>query len=151
MRQPAEPGYAAAPQENTETSAESYPASSSASVPAPQPLHNDFPRVEEASGAGTQRLVSTHISELRIRDFALVEDQRVQLTPGLNVVTGESGSGKSVLVEAFAAILGSPAPEDCVRPPATTAVLEGTVQLSAPAQVSLWTAFKLCSQSAIRP
>lgn len=77
----------------------------------------------------------THISELRIQDFALVHDQRVQFTPGLNVITGESGSGKSVLVEAIAAILGSPAREGYVRPPASTAVLEGTFQLSNSARV----------------
>ena len=77
----------------------------------------------------------TFIRDLRIRDFALVEDQVVRLAPGLNVITGESGAGKSVLVEAFASILGSPAPEDCVRPPAEAAVVEGTVQLSPSALV----------------
>ena len=77
----------------------------------------------------------TFIRSLRIRDFALVEDQAIRLAPGLNVITGESGAGKSVLVEAFASILGSPAPEDCVRPPAESAVVEGTVQLSPSALV----------------
>ena len=65
----------------------------------------------------------------------MVEDQSVCLAPGLNVITGESGAGKSVLVEAFASILGAPAPEGCVRPPAETAVVEGTVQLTLSAQV----------------
>ncbi len=55
--------------------------------------------------------------------------------PGLNVVTGESGSGKSVLVEALGQILGASAPDDCVRPPAKTAVVEGVVTMSPASQV----------------
>jgi len=84
------------------------------------------------------RLASgTFIKDLRIRDFALVEDQLIHLAPGLNVITGESGAGKSVLVEAFASILGAPAPDDCVRPPSQAAVVEGTVQLSPAALVCI--------------
>ena len=77
----------------------------------------------------------TFVKDLRIRDFALVEDQLIHLAPGLNVITGESGAGKSVLVEAFRSILGAPAPDDCVRPPAEAAIVEGTVQLSSAAMV----------------
>ena len=49
---------------------------------------------------------TTYIRELRIRDFALVEEQRVSLHPGLNVITGQSGSGKSVLLEAISQLCG---------------------------------------------
>jgi hypothetical protein len=42
---------------------------------------------------------TTYLSEMRIRDFALVHEQRVHLHPGLNIITGQSGSGKSVLLE----------------------------------------------------
>lgn len=41
---------------------------------------------------------STYIKELRIKDFALIDHLSIRLGPGLNVVTGESGAGKSVLV-----------------------------------------------------
>lgn len=54
------------------------------------------------------------------RNFALVEDQRVTLAPGLNVLTGESGAGKSVLVEALSQALGAQTPDGCIRPPAET-------------------------------
>ena len=57
------------------------------------------------------------------------------LMPGLNVITGESGAGKSVLVEALGQVLGAPAPDGCVRPPAQTAVIEGVLHLSAAVQV----------------
>lgn len=45
-----------------------------------------------------QQQSGTHFASLYIKDFALVAEQRVEFTPGLNVITGESGSGKSVLV-----------------------------------------------------
>ncbi len=58
--------------------------------------------VQDASSDAMQQspaaATTTCLRELRIRDFALVADDVVSFRPGLNVVTGESGSGKSVLV-----------------------------------------------------
>ncbi|KAG2496383.1 hypothetical protein HYH03_005611 [Edaphochlamys debaryana] len=78
----------------------------------------------------------TTLERLYVRDFALVEEQTVLLGPGLNVITGESGSGKSVLVEAFSQVLGAPAPQECVRAPAEVAVVEGTFLLGPPQQAA---------------
>lgn len=64
--------------------------------------------------------------ELRVSDFALVPFAAVRLAPGLNAISGQSGAGKSVLIDALAQLLGAPAQADCVRPPADTAVVEGT-------------------------
>jgi len=36
---------------------------------------------------------------LRIRDFALIRDLEIEFAPGLNVMTGETGSGKSIIVD----------------------------------------------------
>lgn len=138
----------------------------------------------------------TFLREVYLKDFALVSEQRLQLEPGLNVITGgcwgpgwaqkqvlgtfliggwhphlqpaqssealatepiralpqepslsitdsspaqlpstaapagESGAGKSVLVEALGQILGSPAPDEAVRQPAEMAVIEGVVALA---------------------
>lgn len=66
------------------------------------------------------------------RDFALVEQVDVDLQPGLNVITGESGAGKSVLMSALGQVLGAPAPTGCVRAPADVAVIEGTIALGTP-------------------
>jgi AAA domain len=64
---------------------------------------------------------STFLRSLEIRGFALVGFQRVEFSPGLNVISGESGSGKSVLLSAFNMILGAQASGDLIRPPADTA------------------------------
>lgn len=50
-------------------------------------------------------------------------------------VTGESGAGKSVLVQALGAVLGAPAVDGSVRPPADFASVEGVLQLSSSARV----------------
>ncbi|KAL0049069.1 hypothetical protein WJX82_005500 [Trebouxia sp. C0006] len=70
-------------------------------------------------------------------NFALIEEQNVSFKPGLNVITGESGAGKSVLVEALGQVFGMPASDNCVRPPATTASVEAHLHLSAAHQAAL--------------
>ncbi|KIZ03820.1 hypothetical protein MNEG_4133 [Monoraphidium neglectum] len=84
----------------------------------------------DPSGGAAPAHQVTYLQELRIQDFALVSKQTVKFTPGLNAITGESGSGKSVLIEALGQLLGNPAPPECVRAPATSAVVEGTILLS---------------------
>lgn len=53
--------------------------------------------------------------ELSVRNLAIFEDVRVPFAPGLNVVTGETGSGKSILVEAIRLALGEKADPVAVR------------------------------------
>src|SRR5687767_1472762 len=55
------------------------------------------------------------LSELRIRNFALIERLSVQLGPGLNVLTGETGAGKSIIVGALSLLLGERASASVVR------------------------------------
>ena len=63
------------------------------------------------------------------RNFALVADEAIALRPGLNVITGESGAGKSVLVTSLGQLLGAAAAEGCIRAPATSACVEGRLHL----------------------
>src|SRR5687767_13221829 len=65
------------------------------------------------------------LSELRIRNFALIERLSVQLGAGLNVLTGETGAGKSIIVGALSLLLGERASSDVVRVGADRAVVEG--------------------------
>ena len=72
------------------------------------------------------------------------------LAPGLNVVTGESGAGKSVLVTCLGQLLGAPAVESCIRPPASSAIIEGTLHLPANAVVLHWP-LNLLMRTALHP
>jgi DNA repair protein RecN (Recombination protein N) len=76
------------------------------------------------------------LSELRVRDLAVIADVTLKLRPGLNVLTGETGAGKSMLVDALALLLGERASADVVRPGAPRAVVEAVFDLSAPTAAS---------------
>ena len=62
--------------------------------------------------------------ELRIRDYAVVEDLTLTLEPGLNALTGETGAGKSIIVGALSLLLGERASSDVVRAGAERATVE---------------------------
>ncbi|MEA2642655.1 MAG: repair protein RecN [Chloroflexota bacterium] len=51
-------------------------------------------------------LQHTHLAELSIRDFAIIDRLRIELAPGFNVLTGETGAGKSIIIDALGAALG---------------------------------------------
>ncbi len=68
------------------------------------------------------------ITELRVRDLVTIADVTLQLGPGLNVLTGETGSGKSMLVDALALLLGERADSASVRPGAGKAIVEGAFE-----------------------
>ena len=65
------------------------------------------------------------LTELRVRDVAVIADARVELGEGLNVLTGETGAGKSLLVDSLALLLGERASADLVRTGAARASVEG--------------------------
>jgi DNA repair protein RecN (Recombination protein N) len=62
--------------------------------------------------------------ELRIRDYAVVEDLTLELGAGLNVLTGETGAGKSIIVGALSLLLGERASSSVVRAGAERATVE---------------------------
>ncbi|MGH7710355.1 MAG: DNA repair protein RecN [Gemmatimonadaceae bacterium] len=64
------------------------------------------------------------LSELRIRDLAIIKDVRLTLAPGFNVLTGETGAGKSIIVGALGLLLGERASADLVRGGAARARVE---------------------------
>jgi DNA repair protein RecN (Recombination protein N) len=71
------------------------------------------------------------LSELRIRDFAVIDELTVRLAPGLNALTGETGAGKSIIVGALALLLGERASSASVRPGAERALVEGVFEIAA--------------------
>src|SRR6267142_3454682 len=64
------------------------------------------------------------LRELRIRNFAVVENITVPFAPGFNVLTGETGAGKSILVAAILLVRGARAQTDVIRADAETATVE---------------------------
>jgi DNA repair protein RecN (Recombination protein N) len=68
------------------------------------------------------------LAELRVRDLATIADVTLHLGPGLNVLTGETGAGKSMLVDALALLLGERAAAGNVRPGAGKAIVEGAFE-----------------------
>lgn len=68
------------------------------------------------------------IGEIRIRGFAVISDLRVPLEPGLNAITGETGAGKSIVVDALGLLLGGRASSSAVRAGCARSVVEGVVE-----------------------
>lgn len=66
------------------------------------------------------------LSELRIEDFAIAERVELEFGPGLTVLTGETGAGKSIVVDAVAAILGGRVSSDDVRADRPRALVEAS-------------------------
>ena len=69
--------------------------------------------------------------ELRVENLLLIEQAQLRLAPGLNVLTGETGAGKTVLAHALDLLLGGRARSGIVRPGASEAYVEGVFELPA--------------------
>ena len=74
------------------------------------------------------------LAELKIENVAVIEKAEVQFTPGLNVLTGETGAGKSIMIDSINAILGNRTSRDLVRSGAPKARIWATFE-SIPAHV----------------
>jgi DNA repair protein RecN (Recombination protein N) len=69
------------------------------------------------------------LTELRVENLLLIECAQLRLAPGLNVLTGETGAGKTVLAHALDLLLGGRAKPAIVRPGAAEAYVEGVFEL----------------------
>ncbi len=70
------------------------------------------------------------LSELRVKNFAIVEDGQLEFSKGMIAFTGETGAGKSLLLDAITLLLGAKARRDLVRTGSETAEVEGVFDLS---------------------
>ena len=73
--------------------------------------------------------------ELRIQNFAVIRDLSVEVGSGLNVLTGETGAGKSIIVGALSLLLGERASSESVRTGADRAVVEAVYDLTSEPQL----------------
>jgi DNA repair protein RecN (Recombination protein N) len=72
------------------------------------------------------------LTELRIQNFAIIEDLTLELGKGLITLTGETGAGKSILVDAVETLLGVRADINLIRTDADRASVEGTFKITEP-------------------
>src|SRR6202165_3228108 len=70
------------------------------------------------------------LSQLTIRNFAIVDHLQIDWHPGLNVITGETGAGKSILIDAVGALLGDRLGPEVVRSGAQRALVEGVFAIA---------------------
>jgi len=70
------------------------------------------------------------IKEIRILNFAIIENLAVNFEKGLNVLTGETGAGKSIIIDALNLLLGGRADTDSIRSGETTAFVEGVFEVT---------------------
>ncbi len=79
------------------------------------------------------------LTYLQIRDFAIIDAIELELRPGLTVLTGETGAGKSILVDALQLIAGGRAGAEVVRHGAERAEISATFDLAtAPRELKRW-------------
>lgn len=68
--------------------------------------------------------------ELKINNFVLIENLSISFGKGLNILTGETGAGKSILIDALSAVLGEKMTTDMIRTGYEKAVIEGIFDIS---------------------
>lgn len=97
------------------------------------PAHTSSPAAVDAGVLCPPHDAPTQLLRLRVKNWALIESLSLDFGSGLTCLTGNSGSGKSLLVEALSQLAGAPLPGEVVRAPAKTATLEAAFHIG-PAQ-----------------
>jgi DNA repair protein RecN (Recombination protein N) len=77
------------------------------------------------------------LTDLNIKNFAIIDQVHTQFGPGLNALTGETGAGKSILVDAINLLLGSRASSEMIRTGQEEASVEAFIELEAGKELSL--------------
>ncbi len=75
--------------------------------------------------------------ELRLENYAVIDNVAVAFAPGLNLLTGETGAGKSILIDALALLLGEKASSDVIRTGADRAVISAVFEAEAASETQL--------------
>lgn len=75
--------------------------------------------------------------ELRLENYAVIDNAAVEFASGLNLLTGETGAGKSILIDALALLLGEKASSDVIRTGAEKAVVSAVFECQGSAQDSV--------------
>ena len=79
------------------------------------------------------------LAELHIRNFAIIDDLQLGFGAGLNILTGETGAGKSIIIDAVGLLLGDRASAEWVRAGTEGASVEATFEVPASMHNAQWT------------
>jgi DNA repair protein RecN (Recombination protein N) len=82
------------------------------------------------------------IEEIRIQNFAIIDELELMFAPGLNVITGETGAGKSIIIDAVDLLLGGKADTAFIRAGADKTLVEGVFRLNERMQAELTPALR---------
>ncbi|MGD8733788.1 MAG: AAA family ATPase, partial [Gammaproteobacteria bacterium] len=80
------------------------------------------------------------LHQVRVRDYAIIDEVELELESGMTVLTGETGAGKSILVDALGLVLGDRADASAVRHGADRAEITAAFELSDMPAVARWLA-----------
>jgi DNA repair protein RecN (Recombination protein N) len=83
-----------------------------------------------AARRAAKRAAQQMLTELRIKNFAIIESLTLPLARGFNVLSGETGAGKSIVVGALSLLLGERASTDLIRTGADKATVEGVFDIA---------------------
>lgn len=70
------------------------------------------------------------LKHIHIQNYALIEKLEIDFAQGMNIITGETGAGKSIIIDALSLILGERADTDAIRKDTDKAIVEGTFDVS---------------------
>src|SRR5512135_624729 len=80
------------------------------------------------------------LEELHVHNFAIIDTLQVRFTPGLNILSGETGAGKSILVGALGLLLGDKTDTSIIRAGAEETAVSGVVRVPARGEAAEWLA-----------
>ena len=75
------------------------------------------------------------LKTLLVKDYALIEEVSVEFSAGLNIITGETGAGKTILIDALSLLLGERASVEVVRKGSDKSIVEGTFNIDGNSKV----------------
>src|SRR5882757_4790429 len=77
------------------------------------------------------------LTELRLENYAVIDNVVVEFAAGLNLLTGETGTGKSILIDALGLLLGDKASSDVIRTGAERAVVSAVFESDGAAHAAI--------------
>jgi len=83
------------------------------------------------------KILTTMLKSLEIKDYALIDHTEIEFGKGLNIITGETGAGKSILIDAMSLLLGERASTEVIRKGAQKAFVEGIFDVESNKKVKL--------------